>query len=302
MGVQPPLFPAGATGRLASRMGRISLIRRNVGRSGTQKTISRAAPSPMGPVTRAVRLRKSVCVVCGRHRIHTPGQDPPPLHRVSARVCECICACYIWSVSRPDLKITRCRGGWHRRRQNVKDDVLPMASSYPIPPYSRASARTSLSRPSFSCCCLPARPEQVCRWLSVKLLPRRLGPLPRADRVRRCSPRSSHRDRATPAPPRTAGSRERGGGVLPARQPCPTRQLVFGGQCVPFPRASRPLKWWDVGRTPRGQCAAVIVVCELRSISGYLQTAGPRELRYSTFWCECACEQLCVGVPDTKCE
>jgi len=106
MGVQPPLFPAGATGRLASRMGRISLIRRNVGRSGTQKTISRAAPSPMGPVTRAVRLRKSVCVVCGRHRIHTPGQDPPPLHRVSARVCECICACYIWSVSRPDLKIT----------------------------------------------------------------------------------------------------------------------------------------------------------------------------------------------------
>ena len=107
MGVRPPLFKAGATGRLASRMGRIRFIRRNVGRSSSQESISRAAPSLMGPVTRAFRLRKSVCVVCGRHRIHTPGQDPPPLHRVSARVCECICACYIWSVSRPDIRITR---------------------------------------------------------------------------------------------------------------------------------------------------------------------------------------------------
>ena len=111
MGARPPLLTAGATGRLASRLGCKSFIRRNVGRSSSQESISRAAPSLMGPVTRAFRLRKSVCVVCGRHRIHTPGQDPPPLHRVSARVCECICACYIWSVSRPDLKITRVISG-----------------------------------------------------------------------------------------------------------------------------------------------------------------------------------------------
>ena len=49
----------GATGRLASRMGRVRFIRRNVGRSSSQESIARPAPSLMrhGSHVRVLRLR-----------------------------------------------------------------------------------------------------------------------------------------------------------------------------------------------------------------------------------------------------
>jgi len=80
MGARPPLLTAGATGRLASRMGCKSFIRRNVGRSSSQESISRAAPSLMGPVTCAFRfgcVSRSVSFAGGIAFIH---QDRTHLH------------------------------------------------------------------------------------------------------------------------------------------------------------------------------------------------------------------------------